>query len=136
VADFIGQTNFLRGKLVQVNDTFATAHVPALNQDFEGLKVGELSIGDPVVVSVRPEKVHLSDREQIRTNSFYARVTQVAYIGSNTHVYIETDSGVKLTVWEQNKISTLDPLEYYEQGDKAWVTCFRENVLVLPETEA
>jgi hypothetical protein len=40
--------------------------------------------------------------------------------------------GQRLKVWEQNRISTLDPRAYYLNGQKVWVTLLPENTLVMP----
>jgi spermidine/putrescine transport system ATP-binding protein len=34
-------------------------------------------------------------------------------------------------VWEQNKVSTLDPNAYFTRGEQVWVTWLTENALVL-----
>jgi spermidine/putrescine transport system ATP-binding protein len=69
----------------------------------------------------------------VQENKLQARVTTTAYIGSDTRVVLQLGSGVRMKVWEQNAISTLDPEAYYSAGDPVWVIVPYENTLVLPE---
>jgi len=38
-----------------------------------------------------------------------------------------------LIVWEQNRLSAIDPLAYYGSSQELWVTVIPENVLVIPQ---
>jgi hypothetical protein len=53
-------------------------------------------------------------------------------VGSDTNIIIELGKGVRLKVWEQNKISTLDPKAYFYRGQEVWAVLFPENTLVMP----
>ena len=88
--------------------------------------------GDKVVISVRPEKIRLSDQPALSQNSFEVRVTNSAYIGSDTRLEVDAN-GVRIKVWEQNHISTLDPRAYHQGEQRAWLSIFPENALVLPQ---
>jgi len=39
--------------------------------------------------------------------------------------------GTKLKVWEQNRISRLDPKSFYSVGQEVWLMLMPENTLVL-----
>jgi hypothetical protein len=47
-------------------------------------------------------------------------------------VYLDVH-GQRLKVWEQNRISTLDPSAYYQNGQKVRLSLAPENTLVLPK---
>ena len=66
-------------------------------------------------------------------NQLKGRVATTAYIGSDTRVILELEHGVRMKVWEQNAISTLDPEAYYTAGDAVLIVVPFENTLVLPE---
>jgi len=131
VADFIGDTNFLDGQVSAVDQNKVTVFVPRLNNDVVGMGNGQLKPGDQVVISIRPEKIRLSEQSTLNQNCLPVRITNSAYIGSDTRLEVEAN-GVKLKVWEQNHISTLDPRAYHQGDQQAWVTLFPENALVLP----
>lgn len=104
VANFIGRTNIIEGKLikkeglvvVQVNDNYAI-QFPELNHLEEQL----------VQISIRPE-------EFVRSNSqgMKATVEDSVYLGLNTEYYLKLDNGQKIQVTEE---STLE--EDFMPGD-------------------
>lgn len=133
VADFIGETNFLYGRVKEVDRETVVVTLKGLERELVGWKQGDLTIGQPVVVSIRPEKIHLTDHVALNQNCLPGRVVTTAYIGSDTRLIVDIGYGYQLRVWEQNKISTLDPRAYYAHQQEIWVTLLPENCLVLAE---
>ncbi|HEY3310879.1 MAG TPA: ABC transporter ATP-binding protein [Anaerolineales bacterium] len=131
VADFIGDSNFLEGEVREVVGDKVSVFVPKLGAEINGMSQNSFSTGDKVVISIRPEKIRLSEKQVTNQNCFEVRVTNSAYIGSDTRLEVDA-RGVKLKVWEQNHISTLDPRAYHQGEQKAFVNIFPENALVLP----
>jgi spermidine/putrescine transport system ATP-binding protein len=131
VADFIGDTNFLEGQVRQVDDKRLTVFVPRLNSEVVGMGSADIKTGDQVVISIRPEKIRLSEQSTLNQNCIAVKISNSAYIGSDTRLEVDAN-GVKLKVWEQNHISTLDPRAYHQSEQQAWITLFPENALVLP----
>jgi len=130
VADFIGTSNFLEGKVKSLEGGKADVYVPALNAEVKGLVSGAVAVGDEAVISLRPEKIRLADKAVLSQNCFEGRIVSSVYIGSDTHLIVEVN-GLRLKVWEQNKISSLDPKAYYIVGQPVWLTLFPENTLVM-----
>jgi spermidine/putrescine transport system ATP-binding protein len=130
VADFIGTSNFMEGTVKSMEKGVASVYIPSLGAEIKGIVSGEVSVGETVAVSVRPEKIRLADKAVLNQNCFEGTIDLVTYIGSDTHLHIGVN-GLKLKVWEQNKISSLDPAAYYTVGQKIWVTLFPENTLVM-----
>jgi spermidine/putrescine transport system ATP-binding protein len=140
VADFIGETNFLSGSVKQIEKDRIVVALFNPEVEINGIGIGDLSVGQTVAVAIRPEKVHLVDDDGsepqshgLLENRLKGRVTTTAYIGSDTRVVLEVGTGVRMKVWEQNALSTLDPEAYYSAGDPVWVIVPYENALVLPE---
>jgi spermidine/putrescine transport system ATP-binding protein len=130
VADFIGESNFFNGVVKSLNHEFASVYVPILNSEIRGMAADGIVAGENVVVSVRPEKVRASEQAGLNENSFQGRITKSVYIGSESHVIVDVN-GTVLKVWEQNKISTLEPGAYHTPGSEVWLTLFPENTLIL-----
>jgi spermidine/putrescine transport system ATP-binding protein len=133
VADFIGETNFLYGSTISRQGDKAVVAVPELGVEVTGLAADGIETGKKVVISVRPEKLRISQESVPGLNTFPARVVDTAYIGSETRVILEAADKVRLKIWEQNNISSLDVGTYYHPGKEIWVTFLPENTLVLPE---
>lgn len=130
VADFIGESNFLDGKIKSLSKEEAVVFVPEWNTEITGLPVSPgLVNGEEVTVSIRPEKVLISD-QTMNQNSFKGKVTNTVYIGTDTHVYVDV-MGKRIKVLEQNRISRLDPGSFYTIGQEVNLVMVSENVLVL-----
>ncbi len=131
VADFIGDTNFLEGEITVAEKDHLIVFVPKLAGEVHGMGESEFKVGDKAIISIRPEKIRLSEQHTFNQNCFQVKITSSAYIGSDTRLEVDAN-GVRLKVWEQNHISTLDPRAYHHGEQQAWVTLFPENALVLP----
>jgi spermidine/putrescine transport system ATP-binding protein len=131
VADFIGESNFLEGKIKSLSKNEASVYVPSLNAELTAVPISEgLVKGEEVVVSVRPEKIHITEKNAVNQNMFRGRVSNTVYIGADTHVFVDLQ-GTRLKVWEQNRISRLDPKSFYTVGQEVWLMLIPENTLVL-----
>ena len=131
VADFIGESNFFEGRIQSMSTNEANVFVPGLDKELTGMLVSEGIVnGEDVVVSIRPEKVRIAEDGAARENLFHGRVTNTVYIGADTQVFVEVN-GIKVKVWEQNRISRLDPKSFYAVGQEVWLRLMPENTLVL-----
>jgi spermidine/putrescine transport system ATP-binding protein len=132
VADFIGETNFLEGRVTTLAADHAEVALDGRGMVVRGLVQGAVAAGQTVSVSVRPEKLKLTmEPPGAVANAFPAVVDTVAYIGSDTRVVIRLVDGLVLSAWDQNDLSTLDPDFYYRRGEAVWVSWPVENALVL-----
>ncbi|MGF1525026.1 MAG: ABC transporter ATP-binding protein [Leptolyngbyaceae cyanobacterium] len=104
VADFIGDTNLLRGAV-----DFSDYHVLRVKTQ-EGLTV--LAKRTPqipedakrVVVSVRPEKIHLSqDAPRNEGNCYSGYVKHMMYLGTHLHCVVQLQTGNCLTVMQPSR---------------------------------
>jgi spermidine/putrescine transport system ATP-binding protein len=132
VADFIGETNFLEGKVKSVKGDRAIVTIPAWKQELTGITTAQVHVGDDVAVSIRPEKIHLVEEPITKQNSLEGLVIRSTYIGSDTRVYLDV-RGQTIKVWDRNRISTVAPSAFYSKGEKVWLTLLPENTLVLPK---
>ncbi len=118
VADFIGEANFLRGKLAKRGDT-GTVTVEGTPVDVVG--VGTLEDGKDCTLVLRPESAVLADEGILP-----CKVIVSCFMGSyqNYHVMVG-DTLVKITDFNpKNK-------KVYQVGDTAYVAFDKENVHVL-----
>jgi spermidine/putrescine transport system ATP-binding protein len=130
VADFIGESNFFEGTIRSLSGNEAAVFIPQLNAELSGLPVSQgLVNGEDVTVSIRPEKVRIAEKG-IGQNSFTGKVINTVYIGTDTHVFVDV-GGLRIKVFEQNRISRLDPDSFYTVGQDITLVMLPENVLVL-----
>lgn len=135
VADFIGETNFIAGTVVENNGDAATILTPD-GLRLRGLTPRPVQVGAAAVLSIRPEKAFLFDPEDVRADHAFAipvRVEMVNYIGSDTRITVRINEQRTFDVWEQNTLSTLDRDAYWQPGEPAVLVCPPNNALVLIE---
>ena len=119
VADFIGEANFLRGKLVEKNGDQGKALIEGSAVQVEGVQ--NMEQGSQCTLVLRPESAVLADKGQL-----HCRVIVSCFMGSyqNYHVMVGSTL-VKITDFNpKNK-------KIYQVGDSAWVDFEKENVHVL-----
>jgi len=134
VADFIGETNFIDGKVVEWKDDYVTVIIrPDIT--IQALANKEVTHGSNVTVAIRPEKLHLwREPSALRENYLPGVIQEAVYIGTDTHFMISLAEGLTIRVRQQNSISTPDQQAYFgEQGDNVYVTWVPDAVLLLEE---
>lgn len=113
VADFIGDTNLFRGKVIEVERAMlrvqTTKGMQILVQPQESWPAS--SKNSAVVVSLRPEKIYVSlYPPDVRVNCFEGRLRNVMYLGTHVYYVIELMSGDRVTVLQPNTAGSLpDP---------------------------
>jgi ABC-type Fe3+/spermidine/putrescine transport system ATPase subunit len=80
VANFIGDANFLRGKVIETRDNIATVESDGLHfladnrEHFQG--------GESVVLCVRPERVLIGENTMVCDTKHRAKITDLIYFGA------------------------------------------------------
>ena len=122
VAAFIGDTNFLEGRVLDCPDReYCRLEIAGL-APIIGFNDRSLLAGQPITLSVRPEKVHISHDEpeaKPQRNAFRAVVEDVIYLGANTKYWVRT-GGHRIQVLRQHDRYFLDekPLRW---KDACWI---------------
>ncbi len=122
VAAFIGDTNFLEG---EVTGLVEAEYCQVKISDIPGVicfNDKSMKPGNPVYLSIRPEKIHISrDRpeESNRRNILPAVVEDMIYLGSTTKYWVKTH-GLRIQVLRQHFRFFLDekPIRW---NDKVWI---------------
>jgi spermidine/putrescine transport system ATP-binding protein len=106
VADFIGETNFLQGSVVERSDEMAAVRLEA-GAVVHARAAEPCTTGDAVSITVRPEKIQLfatqEEAAQCAQNCFGGVVADVVYIGTDTHYDIDLGGGQHVRVRRQNR---------------------------------
>lgn len=96
VAAFIGDTNFLEGTVTEIDGDYCKLAVAGFPNIF-CFNDKNISVGSPVHLSVRPEKIRVTptpppaDKDP-RINVFRCKVTDIVYQGTYTKYWVQTDS--------------------------------------------
>ncbi len=98
VANFIGETNFLKGTATPTKSGLAKVQLAA-GGTLELPPVAGVSTTGDVTVVVRPENATLAS---MKGADMKGRVEHIVYFGTDTHVHVVLKDGSKFTVRKQN----------------------------------
>lgn len=104
IADFIGETNLLQGRLKQTDRSawqVETNHgLPVVVRPAEDWSA---TGGEAIAVSIRPEKVGLSlYPPEAMGNCFEGQLRNIMYLGTHVHYTVQLRSGDSITVMQVN----------------------------------
>jgi spermidine/putrescine ABC transporter ATP-binding subunit len=127
VADFIGEANLLPAELVTRGETTARVRIDG------GLELVLNASQWPAdatraLVSVRPEKVHVSKKLVECENVFEARVTEELFQGAMDRLDVELTGGTVLTAVVANESALL---EVIHEGDRVWCGLHADDLVVV-----
>jgi spermidine/putrescine transport system ATP-binding protein len=120
VADFIGASNTLEGEVSQVSDNWARISTPTLGGIIVDLDK-PLKPYDQVVVTLRPEKVHISKTKPTLDhpgiNCIPGTVDQMIYTGSHTRFGVKTEQGFAFKIVKQHAryFTTEEPITWEDK---------------------
>jgi spermidine/putrescine transport system ATP-binding protein len=105
VADFIGQTNFIEGRVLRIRDGLVDVEV-ASSGTLRGLVTSDAPSGE-VAVAVRPEKIAFASdfpgsRAPDSWNALSGRVEDLIYLGTHTQHVVRLPNGAAVVVHRQN----------------------------------
>ena len=131
VANFIGTSNILTGRLERKGDGWALA---GLGPDQRVLVADAAYAGDgqDVELAIRPEKIVLrteQDPPPPDRSALKVRVDEVVYLGTSTQYRTVTDGGDAVTVYRQNASAT--PGADVLAGQVGWLEWPPEHTYVL-----
>ncbi len=120
VAEFIGASNNLEGKVTEVLESKARITTPNMGEIIVDLDK-PLKEGDFIKVTLRPEKIHISKKQpsvDINTwNCFSCQVDQMIYTGSHTKFIVKSDQGRLFKVFKQHAqyFTDEEPIQYEDR---------------------
>lgn len=122
VANFIGTSNIVKGRLAVQGDAFRLSiggyTVPVSNID------GRQAADKNVLVSVRPEEFVISqDQEGIQ-----GEIASSTFLGTSTHYAVKLETGESVMIVEESTET-----DYFRKGDKLRLTIKAEKVNVYNE---
>jgi spermidine/putrescine transport system ATP-binding protein len=97
VADFIGDTNFMEGEILSLNDDLVNCRV-GNHSMFDAENSGGHKVGDKVTLFLRPEKINLSAAgEASGPDTRPGKVTNIVYLGNQAAYTVDMGDGIEMT---------------------------------------
>jgi putative spermidine/putrescine transport system ATP-binding protein len=88
VANFIGENNRISGQLISRDGELCVVGL-ARGEQVEALAVNVGAVGEPVTLSIRPERVRLNGHSDACRNRFSGRVAEFIYLGDHVRIRME-----------------------------------------------
>lgn len=135
VANFLGQSNLIEGKVLQKSGDEFTTEVQG--QRVLASNVTSAHLDDKVWIGVRPEKIRLQRTGAEPGNAISVnrlpggRITDVSFVGVSTQYLVAMPWGQELMVFEQNSGEG----ERFAQGDEADLTWSPEFTFLLDSAQ-
>lgn len=128
VAEFIGDSNFLTGRIVSKQSGKITVLVdqqlPVLVATTEDLPAGKV-----VTLVLRPEKVAIYPADYEGENTCQGTVQEVVYIGTDTRYTVQLTAKSSIAIRRQNLHR--DDLQRHRVGDRVQVAVPPESICIL-----
>jgi spermidine/putrescine transport system ATP-binding protein len=124
VADFIGQTNILEGTVTAINGEQAT--MKYADQVIEIPNTTDVTLNEEVYISVRPEKIKLSETPFEGSINLKGTFKEKIYVGSVTKIVVTMANGQDITVNESH-----DKIEELTNTNDVYVSWSPKNSVVL-----
>ena len=86
VARFIGENNRLPGRVTRVRGDICDVDVSG--RSVQALRVVPCRTGDPVLLSIRPERVSIAPEPGMYTNEFDATIDDVTFLGDHLRIRV------------------------------------------------
>ena len=126
-ADFVGEANLLEAEFASTNGR--TVHVRVKG----GL---ELTLPHSVwpaelkqaLISIRPEKIHVSKSPVATLNAFEAKVEEEVFKGALDHLILATNAGTRLNAVVANESALLEAIH---RGDRVFCGLHASDVVVM-----
>ncbi|MCD8482177.1 MAG: ABC transporter ATP-binding protein [Verrucomicrobia bacterium] len=134
VADFIGDTNIVDGKVTQVIDgNYSQLLLPGFGS-VVAWNDKKIQPGEVVHFSIRPEKIGVSREpppEEPQRNKVQGRIEDLIYLGAQTRYRVEVD-GLIINVLQQHNRFLLDqkPLQWNET---VWLNWHADDSYMIQE---
>ncbi|MFM9265678.1 ABC transporter ATP-binding protein [Tychonema sp. BBK16] len=128
VAEFIGDSNFLTGRVVERQSGKITVLVdqqlPVLVDTTDDLPAGKV-----VTLVLRPEKVGIYPADDEAENTWPGTVQEVVYIGTDTRYTVQLTAKSSIAIRRQNLHR--DDLQRHKVGDRVQVSVPPESICIF-----
>jgi spermidine/putrescine transport system ATP-binding protein len=128
VADFIGETNLLNGKIVEQQGERTVVLVDETLPITVSYR-DRLSPGQTATVVIRPEKIGISPDNNGDRSGWLARVEEAVYIGTDTRYIVRLTEQTAIAIRQQNLHR--HRIHFYQPGEQIKVHVAPENMRLI-----
>ncbi|HOV15871.1 MAG TPA: ABC transporter ATP-binding protein, partial [Spirochaetota bacterium] len=105
VANFIGDSNMLEGKVIEINGENATVDVVNIGKIFISTEK-EIKVGNTIKMTIRPEKIRITktppDNSKNQLNILNGKVDELTYSGFLSRYYVIVNNKIMFKTFKQH----------------------------------
>ena len=124
VANFVGTTNLFEATITECLPSRMTVRSPELGQEVIVDDHGRFSLGQPVCLAVRPEKMIRLTKSSVRgpgVNCVKGVVAELGYLGNHSIYRVKTETGKLIVVSAPNDRRTADwAIDWSDEVYASW----------------
>lgn len=113
IAEFVGAANVLEGRVLGTEDDLLRIYCEELNAELLIQHNRPMEPGAPVAVSLRPEKVLMTERTDLEpgVNRIHGTVAEIGYLGDISIYHVRTAGGrmVQAQLTNRNRVENPGP---------------------------
>jgi ABC-type Fe3+/spermidine/putrescine transport system ATPase subunit len=113
--NFVGETNLFEGEVEEANETYCLV---VTGPRKVRLPYPGKSVGQRVIVAIRPELVQLKTENDVSSNGWTGRIAEVTFLGSITRYTVELNDGLNFVAHVQGAAET----DGFRVGEKVELT--------------
>lgn len=110
VADFIGETNLIDVEIKSISAGIAQCQLPG-GHIIHCKAPSNVTIKGKAKLSIRPERLHLSQSSAAEGGQLKAVISQVIYMGTDTQYIVRLSNGIELSARIQNSLESTSELK-------------------------
>ncbi len=130
VADFIGESNILTGRVIEFHKTQVNLLVDE-QLSLSVMSQTEVFPGQLLTLVIRPEKVNISSSKPTPNNHWQGIIEESVYLGTDTRYRVRLTDHIVLTIRQQNLQRFQS--QPYRVGESVYVVVSPENISILKE---
>ena len=123
VADFLGKSNFLEGRLKEVCADSGFGRIETAAGSLESRITGDVKVGDPVLVGFRPAAIRIVDDGCAGRNTFTGEIRTISFAGD----FLEC----QIRVHDRELRALMDPYRELHIGNRVLIQIPAERVTTI-----
>jgi putative spermidine/putrescine transport system ATP-binding protein len=127
VADFIGENNFIPGKVISVQDGTAIVEAPS-GEQVRAQAADGVAAGSPTRLSVRPEKLFVLPNAHPYDNHIKAKFITRHYVGDFIRYYFSLSDGTEINL----KVLNDSAAPHFSPGETAGLVWLEKDCFAYP----
>ena len=132
VANFIGTINFFDATVSSINNEICSFKSKYLGMIQTNCKNNVYSIGEEVLVGIRPEKLNLHVNKPEQDSGIIEGIVEnISYLGERSHYYVKIDGLSKSVSVSSQNVNRAQINQLINDNKKVWVTFDSDSLIVI-----